>query len=80
MKGTFSSYDPKTGKGTITPDPESASPGFSFGAAAAGVLFAEDYPFSIPLAEAGRVKIKKDKAVEFDKPSTAGGEATNLKY
>lgn len=79
MKGTFSSYDPKTGKGAITPDPEPASPGFSFGAAA-GVLFTEDYPFSIPLAEAGRVKITKGKAVEFDKPSKAGGEATNLRY
>ncbi|GGK43245.1 hypothetical protein SAMN04490189_0785 [Pseudomonas koreensis] len=80
MKGTFNRYDPKTGKGTITPDADPVAQGFSLGAAAAGVMFAQDYPFSIPLAEAGRVKIKKGKAVEFDKPSKADGEATNLKY
>ncbi|KAE9641199.1 hypothetical protein [Pseudomonas sp. PB106] len=80
MKGTFSRYDPKTGKGTITPNPEPAAQSVSFGAAAGGVLSAKDYTFSIPLAEAKHVKINVGGMVEFDKLTTAGGEATNLRY
>ncbi|MHA3738335.1 hypothetical protein ACXR0M_22040 [Pseudomonas sp. Eth.TT006] len=80
MKGIFSSYDPKTGKGTIAPDPEPIGQGFSFGAAAGAFLSTKDYTFSIPSTQVGSVKIKVGGAVEFDKLTTAGDEATNLRY
>lgn len=80
MKGTFSRYDPETGKGLIKPDPDHHTQSISFGAAAGALLAAREYTFSIPLAEAARAKINVGGSVEFDKLTTAGVEATNLRY
>ncbi|WP_339432597.1 hypothetical protein [Pseudomonas sp. EA_65y_Pfl2_P78] len=75
MKGTFSSYDPKTGKGIITP----TRSGSSFAAATGFFLADKGYKFSIALMDEHREKIKVGDPVEFDEPKTAGGEATNLR-
>ena len=80
MKGTFSSYDPKTGKGTITQNPEPAAQGLSFGAAAGVVLAAKDYPFSIPSGEALHAKIKKGDKVEFELSKNKNGDVKILRY
>ncbi|MCP1475148.1 cold shock CspA family protein [Pseudomonas sp. EB276 TE3739] len=75
MKGTVSSYDPETGRGTLTPKRS----GSSF-AVATGFFFAsDDYKFRIALTDENRRKLKTGDPVEFDEPKTAGGRARNLR-
>lgn len=45
MKGTFSRYNEKTGKGAITPVADTAGQGFSFGASAGQFLTAKEFKF-----------------------------------
>ena len=80
MKGTFSRYNPKTGKGTIIQNPEPAAQGVSFGAAAGAVLVAKNYTFSIPLAEVLHANIKLGGEVEFELPRSKNGEVKILRY
>ncbi|MFJ5240819.1 hypothetical protein ACIP86_29550 [Pseudomonas neuropathica] len=75
MKGTFTSYDAKTGKGIITP----TRSGSSFAAATGFFLADKGYKFSVPLTDENREKIKVGDPVEFDAPKTASGKATNLR-
>ncbi|MFJ2489380.1 hypothetical protein [Pseudomonas sp. NPDC087639] len=75
MKGTFSSYDPKTGKGIITPKRS----GTSFAAATGFFLSDTGYEFNIPKTDPNRDKINVGDPVEFDEPKTARGKATNLR-
>lgn len=78
MKGIFSSYDEKTGKGTITPKPSGRC--LSFAEATVFFLTAKEYRFSIPLAEALQAKIKVGGEVEFELPRTKNGKVKILRY
>ncbi|MFJ2483097.1 hypothetical protein ACIOWE_22765 [Pseudomonas sp. NPDC087598] len=76
MKGTFSSYDPATGEGTITP----TRSGVSFAAATGFFLADKAYKFKLPLTDKNLEKIELGASVEFDEPKGAKGKATNLRF
>jgi hypothetical protein len=80
MKGTFSSYDEKTGKGTIAVMEEAGEQGASFGAQAGNFLAGESYEFTVPPAYAGKTYISVGIPVEFDVSTTNPKEATYLRY
>ncbi|WP_323164082.1 hypothetical protein [Pseudomonas atacamensis] len=78
MKGIFSSYDEKTGKGTITPKPSGRC--LSFAAATGFFLTAKEYRFSIPVPDALHAKVKVGGEVEFELPRTKNGKVKILRY
>jgi len=78
MKGIFSSYDEKTGTGTITPKPSGRC--ISFAEATGFFLTAKEYRFSIPLADARQANIKVGGEVEFELPRNKNGKVKNLRY
>ena len=78
MKGIFSSYDEKTGRGTITPKPSGRC--ISFAEATGFSLTAKEYRFSIPLADARQANIKVGGEVEFELPRNKNGKVKNLRY
>ncbi|WJK11519.1 hypothetical protein [Pseudomonas fluorescens] len=80
MKGIFSSYDEKTGKGTIAVMAESVEQGASFGAMAGHLLAGDSYEFTVPPAHAGKTNISVGSPVEFDLTDTNPPEATYLRY
>ena len=78
MKGIFSSYDEKTGKGTITPKPSGRC--LSFAEATGFFLTAKEYRFSIPVSDALHAKVKVGGEVEFESPRTKNGKVKILWY
>ena len=78
MKGIFSSYDEKTGRGTITPKPSGRC--ISFAEATGFFLTAREYRFSIPLADALRANVKVGGEVEFELPRSKNGKVKILRY
>jgi hypothetical protein len=78
MKGIFSSYDEKTGRGTITPKQSGRS--LSFAEATGFFLTAKEYRFSIPLADALQANIKVGGEVEFELPRSKSGKVKILRY
>lgn len=78
MKGIFSSYDEKTGKGTITPKPSGRR--LSFAEATGFFLTAKEYRFSIPVPDALHAKVKVGGEVEFELPRTKNGKVKILRY
>lgn len=78
MKGIFSSYDEKTGKGTITPKPSGRC--LSFAEATGFFLTAKEYRFSIPVLDALHAKVKVGGEVEFELPRTKNGKVKILRY
>ena len=78
MKGIFSGYDEKTGKGTITPKPSGRC--LSFAEATGFYLTAREFRFSIPLADALDVNIKVGGEVEFELPKSKNGKVKILRY
>ena len=78
MKGIFSSYDEKTGKGTITPKQSGRS--LSFAEATGFFLTAKEYRFSIPLADALEASVKVGGEVEFELPRNKNGQVKILRY
>ncbi|MFW9081062.1 hypothetical protein ACOI9X_17570 [Pseudomonas sp. P2757] len=78
MKGIFSSYDEKTGRGTITPKPSGRC--LSFAEATGFFLTAKDYRFSISLADALHANVKVGGEVEFELPRSKHGKVKILRY
>jgi hypothetical protein len=78
MKGIFSSYDEKTGTGTITPKPSGRC--ISFAEATGFFLTAKEYRFSIPLADARQANVKVGGEVEFELPKSKNGKVKILRY
>lgn len=78
MKGIFSSYDEKTGRGTITPKQSGRS--LSFAEATGFFLTAKEYRFSIPLADALQANVKVGGEVEFELPGNKNGKVKILRY
>ncbi|MCR8932402.1 MULTISPECIES: hypothetical protein [unclassified Pseudomonas] len=78
MKGIFSSYDEKTGRGTITPKPSGRC--ISFAEATGFFLTAKEYRFSIPLADARQANITVGGEVEFQLPKSKNGKVKILRY
>lgn len=78
MKGIFSSYDEKNGRGTIKPKQSGRS--LSFAEATGFFLTAKEYRFSIPLADALQAKVKVGDEVEFEMPRTKNGKVKLLRY
>ncbi|WP_311886207.1 MULTISPECIES: hypothetical protein [unclassified Pseudomonas] len=78
MKGIFSSYEEKTGSGTITPKQSGRS--LSFAEATGFFLTAKEYRFSIPLADALQTNIKVGGEVEFELPKSKNGKVKILRY
>ncbi|NYH07361.1 hypothetical protein [Pseudomonas moraviensis] len=78
MKGIFSSYDEKTGKGTIhvTEDSREVSPIWQ----GVGISQATSYEFTVPPGHAGKTYISVGIPVEFDLTDTNPPEATYLRY
>ncbi|AWA38613.1 hypothetical protein ACTJK3_29025 [Pseudomonas sp. 22105] len=80
MKGTFTSYDEKTGKGIITVPKEGGGQDSSFGAQVGNFLAGDSYEFTVPPAHAGKTYISVGSPVEFDLTNTNPPEATYLRY
>ncbi|MGY1893107.1 hypothetical protein [Pseudomonas sp. SDT291_1_S447] len=78
MKGIFSSYDEKTGRGTITPKQSGRS--LSFAEATGFFLTAREYRFSIPLPDALQANVKVGNEVEFELPKSKNGKVKILRY
>lgn len=78
MKGIFSSYDEKTGRGTITPKPSGRC--ISFAEATGFFLTAKEYRFSIPLPDALRASVKVGGEVEFELPKSKNGKVKIFRY
>jgi hypothetical protein len=78
MKGIFSSYDEKTGKGTITPKPSGRC--LSFAEATGFFLTAKEYRFSIPLADVLQASVKVGGEVEFELSKSKNGKVKILRY
>ncbi|WNZ85930.1 hypothetical protein [Pseudomonas sp. P108] len=78
MKGIFSSYDEKTGSGTITPKQSGRC--LSFAEATGFFLTAKEYRFSIPLADALQANIKVGGEVEYELPRNKNGKVKILRY
>jgi hypothetical protein len=78
MKGIFSSYDEKTGRGTIIPKQSGRS--LSFAEATGFFLTAKEYRFSIPLPDALQANVKVGNEVEFELPKSKNGKVKILRY
>ncbi|WP_285416749.1 hypothetical protein [Pseudomonas sp. efr-133-TYG-5] len=78
MKGIFSSYDEKTGTGTITPKQSGRS--LSFAEATGFSLTAKEYPFSIPLPDGPHAHVRVGGEVEFELPRHKNGKVKILRY
>jgi hypothetical protein len=78
MKGIFSSYDEKTGRGTITPKPSGRC--ISFAEATGFFLTAKEYRFTLRLADAQQANVKVGGEVEFELPKSKNGKVKILRY
>ncbi|MBJ7375006.1 hypothetical protein DMX03_06970 [Pseudomonas koreensis] len=78
MKGIFSSYDEKTGRGTITPKQSGRS--LSFAEATGFFLTAKEYRFNIPLTDAQQANVKVGGEVEFELSKSKNGKVKILRY
>lgn len=78
MKGIFSSYDEKTGRGTITPKPSGRC--ISFAEATGFFLTAKEYRFTLRLADAQQANVKVGGEVEFELPKSKDGKVKILRY